>query len=213
MEWTDLDFFGYGDFFVAAKLTEQINAGVNIFPPVHQILRALDVTKFEDVKVVILGQDPYPTAGHANGLAFSVDPTLDKLPKSLQNIYKELEDDLGIKRTTGDLSSWASQGVLLLNTVFTVEEGKPKSHEGIGWEALSDEVIHKLSQHRENIVFVLWGKKAQAKEHMIDTSKHLVLKCAHPSPLSARNGFFGCKHFSKINAYLKEHGKQEIDWR
>jgi uracil-DNA glycosylase len=213
MEWVDLDFFGVGDKIVALKLTEMINAGVNIYPPVHQILRAFDITKFDNVKVVILGQDPYPTEGHADGLAFSVSPMLEKLPKSLQNIYKELEDDLGIKRTTGDLTSWATQGVLLLNTIFTVQEGNPKSHEGLGWEALSDEAIHKLSQNKENLVFVLWGKKAQTKEHMIDTDKHLVLKCAHPSPLSARHGFFGCKHYSKINAYLKEHGKQEIDWK
>lgn len=213
MEWTDLDFFGVGDKIVGLKLAQKINEGVRIYPEVHQILRAFDETKFDDVKVVILGQDPYPTEGHANGLAFSVSPMLDKLPKSLQNIYKELEEDTGIVRKTGDLSSWAKQGVLLLNTIFTVEEGKPKSHEGLGWEALSDEAIHKLSQNRENIVFVLWGKKAQAKEHMIDTDKHLVLKAAHPSPLSARNGFFGCKHFSKINEYLRKHGKQEIDWK
>jgi len=213
MEWNDLQFFGVGDKIVGLKLAQMINEGTRIYPEVHQILRAFDMTKFEDVKVVILGQDPYPTAGHANGLAFSVSPTLDKLPKSLQNIYKELEDDVGVKRTTGDLTAWASQGVLLLNTVFTVEEGKPKSHEGLGWEALSDEAIHRLSMNRENIVFVLWGKKAQEKEHIIDTSKHLVLKCPHPSPLSARRGFFGCKHFSKINEYLKARGKQEIDWR
>jgi len=213
MKWTDLDFFGVGDKIVALKLTEKINAGVRIYPGVHQIMRAFDETKFEDVKVVILGQDPYPTEGHANGLAFSVNPCLDKLPMSLQNIYKELEDDVSITRKTGDLSYWAHQGVLLLNTILTVEEGKPKAHEGFGWEALSDEAIHKLSQHRENIVFVLWGKKAQTKEHMIDTSKHLVIKSPHPSPLSARRGFFGSKPFSKINAYLKSHGKTEIDWK
>lgn len=213
MEWNDLQFFGVGDKIVGLKLAKMINEGTRIYPEVHQILRAFDLTKFEDVKVVILGQDPYPTPGHANGLAFSVDPTLDKLPKSLQNIYKELEDDTGIKRSTGDLTAWATQGILLLNTIFTVEEGKPKSHEGLGWEALSDEAIHKLSMNRENIVFVLWGKKAQEKEHMIDESKHLILKCPHPSPLSARHGFFGCKHFSRINEYLKENSKQEIDWR
>lgn len=213
MEWTDLEFFGVGDKILALKLTEKINAGVPIYPPLHQILRAFDETKFDDVKVVILGQDPYPTFGHANGLAFSVSPMIDKLPKSLQNIYKELEEDVGVKRTTGDLTSWARQGVLLLNTIFTVEEGKPKAHEGFGWEALSDEAIHKLSLQRENIVFVLWGKKAQEKAHMIDTEKHMVIKAPHPSPLSARTGFFGSKPFSKINAYLKEHGQQEIDWR
>ena len=213
MEWTDLDFFGVGDKIVALKLTKMINEGTSIYPPVHQILRAFDVTKFDDVKVVIVGQDPYPTAGHANGLAFSVNPMLDKLPKSLQNIYKELDSDLGVKRTTGDLSSWANQGVLLLNTVFTVEEGKPKSHEGLGWEAPSDEAIHKLSLNRENLVFVLWGKKAQQKEKIIDKSKHLILKSPHPSPLSARHGFFGSKPFSRINKHLRDTGQQEIDWK
>ena len=213
MKWDDLDFFGVGDKIVALKLTERINKGVKIFPELHHILRALDETKFEDVKVVILGQDPYPTPGHANGLAFSVNPTVKPLPKSLQNIYKELEDDLGIVRKTGDLSSWAKQGVLLLNTVFTVEESKPNSHQGLGWEALSDEVIHKLSQNRENLVFVLWGKKAQVKEKIIDSTKHLIIKAPHPSPLSAYTGFFGSKPFSQINAYLKKNNKKEIDWR
>jgi len=213
MEWTDLDFFGVGDKIVGLKLAAMINEGTRIFPSLHHIMRAFDETKFNDVKVVIVGQDPYPTEGHANGLAFSVSPHLDKLPRSLQNIYKELEDDLGIVRKTGDLSSWAKQGVLLLNTVFTVEEGKPKSHEGLGWEALSDEAIHKLSMNRENIVFVLWGKKAQAKEHMINKDKHLVIKSPHPSPLSARHGFFGSKPFSNTDAYLTKTGQQKIDWK
>ena len=213
MEWTDLDFFGVGDKIVALKLTKMINEGTRIYPEVHNILRAFDETKFDDVKVVILGQDPYPTAGHADGLAFSVNHHLDTLPKSLQNIFKELEDDLGIAKTSGNLLTWARQGVLLLNTVFTVEEGKPKSHEGIGWEALSDEAIHKLSLNRENLVFILWGKKAQQKEHMIDTSKHLIIKSAHPSPLSARRGFFGSKPFSQANNYLKANGIEPIDWK
>jgi len=213
MEWTDLDFFGVGDKIVALKLTKMINEGTRIYPEVHNILRAFDETKFNDVKVVILGQDPYPTAGHADGLAFSVNPHLEQLPKSLQNIFKELEDDVGITKTSGNLLTWARQGVLLLNTVFTVEEGKPKSHEGLGWEALSDEAIHKLSQNRENLVFVLWGKKAQQKEHMIDTSKHLIIKSAHPSPLSARRGFFGSKPFSQTNDYLVKHGIEPVDWK
>ena len=214
MKWNDLDFFHCGgDKIVAAKLTEDINAGINIFPPVHQILRALDLTPFEKVRVVILGQDPYPTEGHANGLAFSVSPHLDKLPASLKNIYKELEDDLGITRKTGDLTSWAQQGVLLLNTSFTVIEGKPGSHSEIGWEALADEIIYKLNNNRENLVFVLWGKKAQEKEKLIDKKKHLILKASHPSPLSARRGFFGSKPFSHINAHLRKHGLDEINWK
>lgn len=213
MKWTDLDFFGVGDKIVALKLTEKINTGVRIYPELHHILRAFDLTKFEDVKVVILGQDPYPTQGHANGLAFSVSPHLETLPKSLRNIYKELESDVGVKRKTGDLSNWASQGVLLLNTVLTVEEGKANSHEGLGWEALTDEAIHKLSLQRKNLVFVLWGKKAQKKEKMIDAEKHFIIKSPHPSPLSAHTGFYGSKPFSKINEYLREHGKKEIDWK
>lgn len=213
MEWTDLDFFGVGDKIVGLKLAQKINEGTRIYPEVYHILRAFDETKFDNVKVVILGQDPYPTAGHADGLAFSVNSHLDKLPKSLQNIFKELESDVGITKTNGNLLNWARQGVLLLNTILTVEEGKPKSHEGIGWEALSDEAIHKLSQKRENIVFILWGKKAQQKEHMIDTSKHLIIKSPHPSPLSARRGFFGSKPFSQANDYLKKHGIKPIDWK
>jgi len=213
MKWTDFDFFTLGgDVVVAERLTKDINAGIRIFPDLPRILWALDATPFDKVKVVILGQDPYPTLGHANGLAFSVQPHVKPLPGSLRNIYKELKDDVGVERPSGDLSSWAHLGVLLLNTVLTVREGAPGSHAGIGWEALTDEVIHKLSQNRENLVFVLWGKKAQEKAPIIDKSKHLILRAAHPSPLSARNGFFGSKPFSRINAYLKQNGIEEIDW-
>lgn len=213
MKWADLDFFTLGgDAIVAQNLTPLINEGTKIFPDLPFILRALDTTSFDEVKVVILGQDPYPTEGHAHGLAFSVQPHVKPLPGSLRNIYKELKLDVGVERPNGDLSSWAHQGVLLLNTVLTVTEGKPGSHVGLGWEALTDEVIHKLSLHREHLVFVLWGRKAQEKAPIIDSSKHLVLKAAHPSPLSARNGFFGSKPFSRINAYLKQNGIQEIDW-
>jgi len=213
MNWTDLEFFKGGDKVVADKLAEDINAGKSICPPIHQIMRALDITHFEDVKVVILGQDPYPTAGHANGLAFSVNACVQPLPKSLKNIYKELEDDLGYKRASGSLRDWAEQGVLLLNTVLTVEEGCAGSHQGIGWETLTDEAIQMLSDKRENIVFILWGKKAQTKIPLINKNKHRIITSPHPSPLSAYRGFFGSKPFSQANDYLYKNRKVVIDWR
>ncbi len=213
MNWTDLEFFKGSDKIVADKLAEDINAGKPICPPVHQIMRAFDITHFEDVKVVILGQDPYPTAGHANGLAFSVNACVQPLPKSLKNIYKELEDDLGYKRTGGSLRDWAEQGVFLLNTVLTVEEGSAGSHQGIGWEAMTDEAVQTLSDERNNIVFILWGKKAQAKIPLIDKSKHHIITSPHPSPLSAYRGFFGSKPFSRTNDYLYKNRKVVIDWR
>jgi len=213
MKWTDLKFFGEGDKIVADRLAESMNAGDNIFPPVHQIMRAFDLTPFDKVKVVILGQDPYPTAGHANGLAFSVNACVEPLPRSLQNIFKELEDDLGVKRTCGSLRDWASQGVLLMNNVLTVHEGKPGSHHGWGWEALTEEAIKELNDKRQHLVFVFWGKKAQEKMPLVDRNKHKVIATAHPSPLSARRGFFGSKPFSRINAYLKKTGQTEIKWK
>ena len=213
MNWTDLKFFGEGDKLVADKLAESINAGDNIFPPVHQIMRAFDLTPFDKVKVVILGQDPYPTAGHANGLAFSVNPCVEPLPKSLKNIFKELEDDLGLKRSSGCLTDWAEQGVLLMNNVLTVHESKPGSHHGWGWEALSEEAIKELNDKRNNLVFVFWGKKAQEKMPLVDRSKHKVIATAHPSPLSAHRGFFGSKPFSRINEYLRKTGQSEIKWK
>lgn len=213
MNWTDLKFFGEGDKVVAEKLSESINAGDNIFPPVHQIMRAFDLTPFDKVKVVILGQDPYPTAGHANGLAFSVNACVEPIPKSLKNIFKELEDDLGVKRTAGSLRDWADQGVLLMNNVLTVHEGKPGSHHGWGWETLTEEAITELNDKRRNLVFVFWGKKAQEKMQLVDRDKHEVIATAHPSPLSARRGFFGSKPFSRINAYLIKTGQKEIDWK
>lgn len=213
MNWTDLSFFGIGDKIVADRLAKDINSGIEIFPPVYRIMRAIDTTKFEEVKVVILGQDPYPTKNHANGLAFSVSEHITPLPKSLKNIYKELESDLGIERSTGSLINWATQGVLLLNTVLTVQEGNAGSHRGIGWEEFTDEIIQRLSDDREGIVFILWGKKAQEKQVMIDRSKHYIIASPHPSPLSARRGFFGSCPFSRTNKYLKKMNKQEIDWR
>lgn len=213
MNWTDLTFFNGGDKVVAVKLAESMNAGTTIFPPVHQIMRAFDTLPFEQVKVVILGQDPYPTKAHANGLAFSVSACVKPLPKSLKNIFTELENDTGITRTCGSLRDWAEQGVLLLNNTLTVEEGNAGSHQGWGWEALTDEVITTLSNERENIVFVLWGKKAQQKLPLIDKSKHHIITSPHPSPLSAYRGFFGSKPFSRINEYLRGVDKTEIVWK
>lgn len=213
MNWTDLPFFTSKTYEqIANRLAEDMNAGKNVLPMVSNIMRALDTTPFDQVKVCILGQDPYPTKGYANGLAFSVDKNVSPLPKSLQNIYKELYTDVGVIRSSGDLTDWATQGVLLLNTSFTVLEGAPGSHADIGWSRLSDEVIKALSEHREHIVFILWGKQAQAKERMIAATKHLILKSPHPSPLSAYRGFFDSRPFSKTNDYLQQHEMAAIDW-
>ena len=164
MNWTDLEFFTKGgDKIIAKHLTKYINEGITIFPPIHQFLRAFDETPFDDVKVVILGQDPYPTKGHANGLAFSVNACVEPIPKSLKNIFIELESDMGIQKTCGSLAGWAKQGVMLLNTVLTVTEKQAGSHQGYGWESLTDEAIQRLSDGRSRIVFILWGKKAQTK--------------------------------------------------
>jgi uracil-DNA glycosylase len=185
----------------------------SIFPEVTDIFRAFDLCPLDAVKVVILGQDPYPTKGHAHGLCFSVEPDVRPFPKSLNNIFKEIQDDLGKPiPSDGNLERWAKQGVLLLNTILTVDEGKPDSHKGLGWERFTDAVIQKINSEKEVVVFMLWGSKAIAKEEMIDNSKHLILKSVHPSPLSAYRGFFGCKHFSKSNEFLRMMEKPEIDW-
>lgn len=184
-----------------------------IFPEESEVYRAFDLCPFDDIKVVILGQDPYPTRGHANGLCFSVEPSVRPFPKSLNNIFKEIKDDLGKPiPSNGNLERWAKQGVLLLNTILTVEEGKPDSHKNIGWEKFTDAVIRKINSEKEGIVIMLWGSKAISKEEMIDKSKHFILKSVHPSPLSAHRGFFGCKHFSKSNEFLRMMEKPEIDW-
>jgi len=183
-----------------------------VFPPGKLIFNALNTTALPDVKVVILGQDPYHGAGQAMGLSFSV-PAKMRIPPSLQNIYKEIEADLGTTQPPdGDLTRWSKQGVLLLNATLTVRSGQPGSHQGKGWEVFTDEIIKTISEKRQDVVFILWGNFAGAKEPLIDSTKHLVLKAAHPSPFSAHKGFFGCKHFSKANAYLKEHGQVEIAW-
>lgn len=183
-----------------------------IFPPGRQIFNAFDLCPFDRVKVVIIGQDPYHDDGQANGLCFSVNPgTL--FPPSLQNIFKEISDDLGRPMPTdGDLSRWARQGVLLLNATLTVRAHQAGSHQGKGWEQFTDAVIHELSAHRDHLVFMLWGSYAKAKGAQIDTSRHCILTAAHPSPLSAYRGFFGCHHFSLANAYLTSHGLTPIDW-
>ena len=184
-----------------------------IFPDPKNIFRAFNLTPFNQVKVVIIGQDPYHGDGQAHGLSFSVNEGVD-IPPSLRNIFKEIESDLGFASPkTGDLQHWANQGVLLLNTVLTVEKGKAHSHKGAGWEEFTSMAIKKLSEKRHGLVFLLWGNQAQEKESLIDLDKHLVLKSVHPSPLSAYNGFFGCKHFSKTNNYLEFTNKSKIDWR
>ena len=184
-----------------------------IFPKGAQIFSAFDTCPFHQVKVVILGQDPYPTKGHAHGLCFSVEPNVRPLPKSLNNIFKELQADLGLPfPENGNLIAWAQQGVLLLNSILTVEEGIPDSHKNFGWEIFTDAVIAQINAQKNNVVFILWGAKAAQKASFIDNSKHLILKSVHPSPLSAHRGFFGCRDFSKTNAFLRMTQQQEIQW-
>ncbi len=184
-----------------------------LFPPEELIFRAFDLCSFEKLKVVILGQDPYPTLGNANGLSFSVADSVKALPKSLKNIFLEVQEDLNIDfPKNGSLERWAQQGILLLNTILTVQEGKPNSHKDIGWEKFTDAIIHKISTEKSQLVFLLWGTKAIAKKEMINCKKHLVLTAPHPSPLSAYRGFFGCKHFSQTNQYFRKLGKTEINW-
>jgi len=177
------------------------------------MFNAFLLTSFDQIKVVIVGQDPYFSENQAHGLAFSV-PRNENIPPSLKNIYKELNNDFKKKHifSHGCLENWSKQGVFLLNTILTVELGKPKSHNNIGWEIFTDKVIYYISKHKKSIIFLLWGYNAQKKAHLIDTSKHYILKAMHPSPLSAYRGFFGCKHFSKTNEILIKCKKKEIDW-
>lgn len=183
-----------------------------VYPPPAQIFRALDLCPVDQVRVVILGQDPYHGQGQAHGLSFSV-PKGVRPPPSLQNIMKELQDDVGVTPSaSGDLSAWEAQGVLLLNATLTVEANQAGSHQKLGWETFTNAVIEKLSREKEHLVFILWGRFAQEKAALIDPAKHLVIKSAHPSPFSAANGFFGSKPFSKANAYLEAHGSKPIDW-
>lgn len=183
-----------------------------IFPPGNQVFAAFNHTSFENVKVVIIGQDPYHKRGQANGLSFSVSPGISK-PPSLSNIFKELHSDLGISiPKSGNLEPWAKQGVLLLNATLTVREGQPGSHQKKGWEQFSDTVIKTISEQKRGVVFLLWGRFAHTKEELIDKDKHFILKAAHPSPL-ARGAFFGCKHFSKTNKILEHQGILPINWQ
>jgi len=193
-------------------LVAEVEAGRRFYPPADRVFNALSLTPFDDVRVVILGQDPYHGAGQAMGLCFSV-PAGVRPPPSLQNIHAELESDLGLARpATGDLTPWAERGVLLLNAVLTVSPGKPASHAGKGWERFTDRAIAALSEHREGVVFLLWGRHAQQKGAVVDASRHHVLTAAHPSPFSAANGFFGCRHFSRANTLLAEGGQAPVDW-
>lgn len=205
-EWAKDYFIRLTDFVRNEYATKQI------FPPGNQIFAAFNATPFNDVKVVILGQDPYHDVGQANGLCFSVNDGIP-FPPSLRNIFQEIHNDTGAPiPQSGDLSRWAKQGVLLLNATLTVEAHRAASHQRQGWEQFTDQVISHLSQNRENLVFILWGSYAISKRVLIEDSKHLVLTSVHPSPLSAYRGFFGNKHFSKTNAYLTSHGKDPIKW-
>lgn len=194
-------------------LAAEREQGKVIYPPAAEYFNALNTTPLSQVKVVILGQDPYHGAGQAHGLCFSVRKGIAP-PPSLQNIFREMHMDLGIQPSRhGELTHWAEQGVLLLNSVLTVEAGNAASHQGRGWEQFTDEVIRVLNERRENLVFLLWGSYAQRKGQMIDANKHLVLKATHPSPMAAnRGGFFGCRHFSQTNQWLQQHGLTPIDW-
>ena len=182
-----------------------------IFPPYNNIFDALRFTDYDDVKVVILGQDPYHGLGEAHGLSFSVKEGV-KIPPSLLNIFKELYSDLGVKRTRTDLTDWSQQGILLLNSIMTVEKDKPLSHKDKGWEIFTDTVISKLNERTEPVIFVLWGNFARSKKNLITNPQHKIITSAHPSPLSASRGFFGSKPFSQINSFLKEIGRDEIKW-
>jgi uracil-DNA glycosylase len=204
--------FGAEYFAVLKKFLLSEKQKHRVYPPGNKIFAAFDFTPFDEVKVVILGQDPYHGPGQAHGLCFSVPEGVPK-PPSLLNIFKEIHNDLGIPvPASGNLEKWARQGVLLINATLTVRASQAGSHQGKGWEKFTDEVIKAISDHKENVVFLLWGNYAQAKESIIDTSKHHILKAPHPSPLSASRGFFGCRHFSQTNILLTNAGKQAINW-
>jgi uracil-DNA glycosylase len=199
-------------FFELKKFLQEEKQQYKIYPPGNLIFNAFNQIPFNKVKVVLLGQDPYHGPGQAHGLCFSV-PVNIPMPPSLINIFKEIRDDLGIPMPShGNLESWAKQGVLLINATLTVRANQPLSHHKKGWETFTDSVIQSISEQKKGVVFLLWGNNAKAKEQLIDASKHFILKAAHPSPFSAANGFFGCKHFSKTNEILKEQSIEPIDW-
>jgi uracil-DNA glycosylase len=193
-------------------LNQELTRGKVIYPQPNHWFRALNELPVQDIKVVILGQDPYHGPKQAQGLSFSV-PEGHKCPPSLRNIFKELDDDIGIKNESPDLTKWLSQGVLLLNAVLTVEQSKAGSHAKKGWESITDAVIRAISEQQSNVVFMLWGAYAEKKKSLIDETKHCILTSVHPSPLSAHRGWFGCKHFSKANRYLTGKNRQAVDWR
>lgn len=206
------DIFDTEQFRATAEFARSSYRAGLVYPPASKIFAAFDACPFDKVKVVILGQDPYHGAGQANGLCFSVNPGV-RMPPSLVNIFKEVSSDTGAPMPAdGDLSRWATQGVLLLNATLTVEADRAGSHQGHGWEEFTDEVIRRLSERRDNLVFILWGSYAGRKAAMIDSSRHLVLTSPHPSPLSAHRGFFGNHHFSRANAYLQAHGVEPVRW-
>jgi len=213
--WKDRvgDYFDRPDMQALAEfLRAGKHAGKRIYPPGPEIFAAMDATPFDAVKVVVLGQDPYHGPGQAHGLSFSVRPGVP-VPPSLQNIFTEIENDLGIARPDhGCLTPWARRGVLLLNSVLTVQAGMAGAHQGKGWEGFTDRAVDELNRGRDGLVFLLWGSYAQAKGKLIDTRRHCVLKAPHPSPLSAHRGFLGCRHFSKANQYLESQGGAPIDW-
>lgn len=212
MDWSSLK--SKSPEFLSQILNRNPGSRKSIFPPKELVFRAFEATPFNEVKVVILGQDPYPTKGHAHGLAFSVPANVRPLPPTLRNILREYTTDLHLPYPrNGDLSGWSRHGVLLLNTILTVEEGKSLSHQKLGWEKLTIEVIQKLSEYRRNLVFILWGNHAQQYRGLIDNEKHLVIQSVHPSPLSAHRGFFGSRPFSTTNGYLVGRGLAPINWR
>ncbi|QJC52446.1 uracil-DNA glycosylase [Paenibacillus albicereus] len=194
-----------------SRLAEEYRSGP-VYPDMHDLFNALHLTALADTKVVILGQDPYHGPGQAHGLSFSVQPGV-RIPPSLQNIYKELKDDIGCPLPeSGDLRGWARQGVLLLNNVLTVRRGEAASHQGLGWERFTDRIVHLIGERKRPAVFLLWGKHAQNKAAFLDGSRHLLLTTPHPSPFSAHRGFLGSRPFSKANAFLEQHGMEAIDW-
>ena len=213
-EWDEIlsDVFASEKYLALRQFLKTEYSTQQIFPSMYDIFNSMKYTAFDDIKVVLLGQDPYHNEGQAMGLSFSV-PDGEKVPPSLVNMYKELHDETGMEiPKSGNLIGWARQGVLLLNAVLTVRAHQPNSHKNKGWEWFTDSIIKKISDKKENVVFLLWGGNARSKKPLIDKRKHLILECAHPSPLSAYNGFFGCGHFNKANEYLALHGKQKIDW-
>ncbi len=212
--WDEIlkDVFNTAEYEKIRSFLKNEYSNYTIYPNMHDIFNCFKLTNYNDVKVVILGQDPYHEYGQAQGICFSV-PNGVKIPPSLKNIYKELNNDLGITTpSSGDLTKWAKNGVLLLNTVLTVREGQANSHKNCGWQWFTDQVIKKISKKDNPVVFILWGGNARSKKAIIDTNKHFIIESAHPSPLSAYNGFFGSKPFSKANKFLKENNLGEIDW-